>query len=154
MSTGLELIPFAIAAGIGAIGRYRARRAEQQVSGPPPYALETRMRDEQLLGAAAAALGASNAPGGGAAAVTEVAGVRLSLTQTDTGAFEALFPGAVPQGQARTVLGHLDSEYTRLVQERVYHQVIERAEQQGLALETERVEEDNSIVLPLRVEQA
>ncbi len=151
MSTGLELIPFAIAAGIGAVGRYRVRRAERQVAGPPSYALGTRMRDERLLGAAAAALGSSG--GGSPADVTEVGGVRLSLVPTDTGAFEALFPGTVTQEQARAVLGSLDSEYTRLVQERVYQQVVERAQQQGLALESERVEDDNSIVLTLRVEQ-
>ncbi len=78
----------------------------------------------------------------------------LSLARTDSGTFEALFPGTVPQAQAQTVLEQLDAEYTRLVQERVYEQVVERAQQQGLALESERVEEDNSIVLTLRVEQS
>lgn len=154
MSTGLELIPFAIAAGVSAIGHYRARRAEQELSGPPPYALETRMRDEELLVAAAAALDASTTGSGGAASVTGVAGVQLSLAKRDDGTFEALFPGTAPQEQAREALGQLDAEYTRLVQERVYQQVIERAQDRGLALESERVEQDNSIVLTLRVEQA
>ncbi len=40
MSTGLELIPFAIAAGVGVIGRYRARRVEQQAFAAPPYSFE------------------------------------------------------------------------------------------------------------------
>lgn len=154
MSTGLELIPFAIAAGVGVIGRYRARRAEEQALGPPPYSFETRMRDEQLLGAAVAALDASARRREGAVGVTEVAGTPLSLARTESGTFEALFPGTVPQAQAQTVLEQLDAEYTRLVQERVYEQVVERAQQQGLALESERVEEDNSIVLTLRVEQS
>ncbi len=48
MSTGLELIPFAIAAGVGAIGRYRARRAEREVLGASPYSFETRMRGRSL----------------------------------------------------------------------------------------------------------
>lgn len=152
MSTGLELIPFAIAAGVGAIGRYRARRAEQQASGAPPYALETRMRDEQLLGAAAAALGASSGGGGGAAGVMDVAGTPLSLVQNESGVFKALFPGGVSQQQAQAVLEQLDTEYTRLVQERVYETVVARAKEQGLALESERVDEDNSIVLTLRLD--
>jgi len=89
-----------------------------------------------------------------ASSVTGVAGVQLSLAKRDDGTFEALFPGTAPQEQAREALGELDAEYTRLVQERVYQQVIERAQDQGLALESERVEQDNSIVLTLRVEQA
>jgi len=60
----------------------------------------------------------------------------------------------VPQEQAQTVLEQLDAEYTRLLQERVYEQVVGRAEQAGLTLEDEHVDGDNSIVLTLRVEQA
>lgn len=154
MSTGLELIPFAIAAGVGVVGRYRARRAEESAVGAPPYSYETRMRDEELLGAAAAAMGASTGGRGGPADFVDVAGTPVSFVQSESGAFDALFPGTVPTDQAQTTLAELDAEYTRLVQERVYQQVLERAQHQGLALETERVEEDNSIVLTLRVEQS
>jgi hypothetical protein len=152
MSTGLELIPFAIAAGVGVVGRYRARRAENQASGPAPYAFQTRMQDEELFAAAVTAVGVTNPSGQGATGVTSVAGVPMSMARTDSGAFEAVFPGHIGQDQAKAALEQVDGEYARLVQERVYHQVIEQAQSQGLAVESEQVEGDNSIILTLRVD--
>jgi hypothetical protein len=154
MSTGLELMPFAIAAGVGAIGRYRARRAEREVLGASPYSFETRMRDAELLTAAARILGTPADTGRNVSTIGEVAGTPISLARTEAGVFEALFSSSVPQEQAQTVLEQLDAEYTRLLQERVYEQVVGRAEQAGLTLEDEHVDGDNSIVLTLRVEQA
>ncbi len=86
--------------------------------------------------------------------IGEVAGTPISLARTEAVVFEALFSSSVPQEQAQTVLEQLDAEYTRLLQERVYEQVVGRAEQAGLTLEDEHVDGDNSIVLTLRVEQA
>jgi len=157
VSTGLELIPFAIAAGVGAIGRYRARRAEEEALNAlnaPPFSFDTRMRDEELLIAAASVLDPDVSSVSEASGIERLVGTELSFRRLDGGAFEAQFPPTVSSEQARSLLETLDGEYTRLVQARVYEQVLAQAEQQGLSLESERVDEDSSIVLTLRVESS
>jgi hypothetical protein len=109
------------------------------------------MQDEELLAAAVTAVSVTDPGGQGATGVTTVAGVPMSMVRTDSGAFEAVFPGHIGQDQAKAALEQVDGEYARLVQERVYHGVIEQAKRQGLAVESEQVESDNSIILTLRV---
>lgn len=150
MSTGLELIPIAIA--IGAILSH-ARKPTLDEETTETYAIETRARDADLLGAAVRQH-ASNAAWHGARLVATVDGVPMNLVRrSDQASFEAVVPTTVPVATAHEVLLSLDGTYTGLVQQRVRERVLRDAAANGMAVTQERVEDDETIVLTLIVQE-
>jgi hypothetical protein len=143
LSVTLALIPVAIAVA-GAM----ATRKEQD----PPRSLRlgTRLKDEELLKAALERYGCRSVATG-EAVDSALGDTRMLFEREENGAFGALFVGDIAAEDARTFLTRLDEEYTMLVQERVYRNLLSRAEDRGLIVESEEVRADNSVVITLRV---
>jgi hypothetical protein len=51
----------------------------------------------------------------------------------------------------RAFLTELEDEYALLVQQRVYERLLSKAKERGLVVESEEVQEDNSVTITLRV---
>lgn len=147
MSTGLELIPIAIAIGV-AVGKARKpAHATTQAT----YALETRFKDPALLRRALTQhdVGAN---WHGKALRARIGSTSVDFLQPSDGApFEAVLPDAVPVGEARQALTALDATYIAVVQSAVRERVLSQAVRHGLEMESERVEADQSIVITLRL---
>jgi hypothetical protein len=144
MSVVIALIPVALAVAASAAAR---RRAEEE--GHATLAIQTRMRDDELIVRALEMMGCD--------AELDASGVRATRNEFEftfsrgvDGVLEARFGPDVAPDEAEAFVHDLDREYTRLVQERVYRRVIERAREYGMALESEEIQEDDSIVLTLR----
>ena len=144
MSVSLVLVPIAIAVA----GAIRARRAE----GRNAVRVETRMRDDELLRRALEEYGCRNVRAAETVAAA-VDGREILFERAESGTFEGLFSG-IDAPAAETFVRDVEHEYTRLLQAQVYERVVAGAAERGYTLESERVEEDNSVVLTLRVPDA
>ncbi len=154
MSIEIILIPLAFAAAAAVKGKLEERQAaatgETAEEQPHVMAIETRMRDHELLARALEGLGCE-VDRSGEEPKADYRGVEISFRRGEHEALHAHFEGEIEPEAAEAFLRDLDSEYSRLVQEQTYQRVVERSAEQGLELESERVEADNSIVLTLRV---
>lgn len=145
LSVSLALIPVAIAVA-GAI----ATRREAQQDPQDSFRLRTRMKDEELLHAALENYGCGSVVAG-ETVDSALGDTRMVFGRDETGAFEALFVGDISAEHGASFLAELDEEYTLLVQQRVYQNLLSRAEERGLVVESEQVQEDNSVTITLRV---
>lgn len=140
MSVSLVLVPIAIAAA-GAIRAHVESRSAVRV--------ETRMRDEELLRRALEEYGCKNVRAEETVAAS-ADGREILFERAEAGTFEGRFTG-IDKAEAETFVREVEHEYTRLLQAQVYERVLAGAAERGYTLESERVEEDNSVVLTLRV---
>ena len=148
MSVELALLPIAIAA-IGAIAN---RRRAQRQAAETSLSLDTQMADPRILQAALGNCGCQSVSTG-ANVDSATPGARIVFEPGENGAFIAVFIGGISSAQAESFLANLYDEYTRLVQQDVYQKVIERAAAKGLVLETEEIQQDDSIVLTFCVQE-
>lgn len=148
MSTGLELIPFALAVAGGA-GIAVAAGSSQVVPDAPREvrSVSTRFKDGELL-LEALGEGAGERDG---AIHGAVEGLPVAFATGPDGAYVAYFHGEVAPAQAEAAVLGLDAAYGGLVQRNARDRVIAQAPGYGLSLEDETVEEDGSIVLTLQV---
>jgi hypothetical protein len=149
MSTGMELIPLALAIGAAATAwnRLSEHRDVGQTTDRTLRQLPTRFRDEALV---LEALGDGAVERDGTLHGV-VAGVPLALTTNDEGTYVAHFHGDLPAAEAVAVVRTLDEIYGGLVQRDVRERVLARAPAHGLTFEHETVDDDGSIVLTLQV---
>lgn len=155
MSTGLELIPLALAAAsaAGLVGA-RAHRAERRAAAAAAVrTLPTRWRDEGLLVAGLARLGAAPEQHDGAWAGS-VSGVGLALTRREDGVYDAHFDARTPVGQAQGLLDALDRAYCVELQRQVRDRVLSHAPQRGMTVVEEHQEDDGTLVLTLELGDA
>lgn len=146
MSITLVLIPIALA-----VAAHRAARQQAEEAGHHLVSMKTRMRDRELLARALADLGCeTSASAYGLVAVH--AGGPITFTEDEAGVLQAHFEGDVDVAAAEHFLLELDDEYARLVQEQVYQRLVERAKENGMEIESERVDDDNAIVVTLLVQ--
>ena len=144
MSITLVLVPV----GIAIAGAIAARRGPQDDLGS--FRLATRMKDEKLLQAALGNYG-SQAIVTSESIDSTIDDVRILFERNEHDVFEAVFEGDITVDFAQAFLTQLDEEYTNLVQQQVYNNLLSRARERGLLLESEEVQEDNSIVVTFRV---
>lgn len=149
MSVSLALIPVGLA-----IASAVAARKEARVAGKPTMAVQTRMRNDEILMEALRDLSCEAAPVAGGGVRATRGAFEFTFRRDENGVLEANFGVDVTPEEAEAFVTDLDDEYTRLIQARVYQRVLERAQQHGMAIDSESVEDDNSIVLTLRVEEA
>lgn len=67
--------------------------------------------------------------------------------------FEAVFQGNVTEENAQKIVSDIYDEYTKLVQEQVYYKVLENIQDYDIELESESVQDDNSIILTLNISE-
>jgi len=149
MSTGLELIPLALAVGAAV----RAARRSHPEAGSQDHQFETRLKDGVI---ALQALQAHDpvATSQGGAIRGLVGQVPVTLLQSGPGQpLLATVHGSVGRDQAEGALRAIDSTYVGIVQEAVRARILEQAPNNGMTLEQEVREDDDSLVLTLRVDQ-
>lgn len=147
MSISLILVPIAIAA-VAAAGD----RAGKAGDPPASFRLGTRMKSERFLRAALEDYGCRSVTTGGRVDST-VEGARIMFERDRAGAFDAVFVGDISGEHARAFLSELDQGYAQLLQQQVYENLLARARERGLVLESEEVQEDNSVLLSFQVEE-
>jgi hypothetical protein len=157
VSTGLELIPLALAvAGVaGAVGRHSQRREQRAAAATRAAVLTlgTRLRDERLLVAGLARLGAQPEQQDGVWAGS-LGGTGIALTTRPDGSYDAHFDAQTPPSHAHQLLAALDAAYCAELQAHLRGRVHLEAPQRGMAVVEEYQEEDGTVVLTLEFEQA
>lgn len=145
MSCGLELIPLALIMLSGAIGMAQSRSVKDSIY------YETNFTDADLLVAALEKNGCPVTQDG--QIITARFGQRVAqFRRKESGSFDAVLNNKIPFEEVKNFFGELYTSYMTMLQEKLYQQVIERAENNGMKLEKEIVHEDNSIELVLLVE--
>lgn len=153
MSIELALIPIAIAV-IGTM-KDRKRRSQGfgQDSQTPYFVCETRMKDADLLEKALSDYGCRSVRKDDGCVDSAIDGTQIRFERSEQDNFEAVFVGAVSAQQAEQFLTDVYEQYTLQVQQQVYQNLLARAADRGLALESEQVQPDGSIVLTLAIQE-
>ena len=146
MSVSIVLLPLAIAA----VSAWQASRQEVDAEGRTVCHVQTRMKDQDLLGAALRDTHAD------VSAVTDklVArwlGVDAEFKRDAQGIWQADFTGDVDVDRASAVVAAIDVAYGRQVQQAVLARLRHRAPAAGMSIASETIEEDNSVTLVLNV---
>ncbi len=147
MSIALLPVGLAIASAVAA-----RKRAEAE--GMATMAVQTRMRDDEVLMEALRDLGCEAGPVADGGVRATRGAFEFDFRRDEDGVLEGHFGEDVTPEEAEAFVADLDEEYTRVVQARVYQRVLDRARQHGMTVASESVEDDNSIVLTLEVEEA
>lgn len=140
MSLEILLIPVALAAH--AAWQARAERDQQRAA-----VVQTRLKDPDMLGRAISNLGgqASLAADG---VDGQLDGARLHFGVNADGLAVARITGVEPE-EAEELIRRIDGDYAAQVQTRMYDQLMSRAAALGLTVESEEVDDDNTITVTL-----
>jgi hypothetical protein len=156
MSIEIVLLPLAIAA----ISAYQAKR-DADATGRQVVAVETRMKNEHLLEAALADIGATvsrdeagilaewhglqdrDARAGG--------GKTARFVRNAQGIWTVHVLGEATVEEATELVRSVDAAYGRRVQQDVLTRLRARAPEVGMTVESETVEDDDSVLLTLNV---
>lgn len=145
MSIEIVLVPMAIAA----VSAWNASRAERDNAGQQVVRVQTRMRDAKLL---VAALGDTGARVTVADIITaDWAGVRAEFRRDDQGIWHVGMTGDIDEKRATAIALAVDQAYGRRVQAAVLERLRLQAAPAGMRIESEKVEEDQSITVTLAV---
>ncbi|MDJ1114011.1 hypothetical protein [Microbacterium dauci] len=163
MSISLILIPAALAAaaavsatGIaGAVSVGRGDRADGDGGGAVPVAVQTRMKDEGLLAAALADLGASTVSSVGGTLRATVDGVEIEMARNDDGIWAAHLERVdgheLTEAEAASVIERLDAAYATHVQRAVAERIRARADTAGFELVSETRDDEDTLTMVLNV---
>ncbi|MFJ9966606.1 hypothetical protein [Streptomyces avermitilis] len=132
MSTGLELLPLALAAGavVAAVHRHEAR-SKAATGAQPIVSVDTRLRDEALLGQALASLGADEGWQGGYR-YGRIGGAAVAFARSGQSTFTAFFDPGVSAETASALVRRLDAEYCAALRDRLVQGITARSRAQGL----------------------
>jgi hypothetical protein len=150
MSLEIILIPMAIAL----ITKAKAN-AEENVPNASAHqvSVETRMKNQDLLVNAMQSAGCTVT-----ATQNEIAGnfhsILFTFKRDTAGIWNATFVAGTTLQAASQIIQAIDKAYGLEVQSEVLRKIKERAPQNGMALESETVNEDSSISLVLTVNQS
>lgn len=149
MSISIVLVPLAIAA----VAALHSSRRDQDDTGRTVCHVNTRMRDENLLGDALSDTGATVTRNSPDAIRATWRGVVADFTRDLDGIWSAHLIGEVDEERARSIVSAVDVAYGHRVQSAVLGKLRERAPAAGLQLHSETVEEDSSVTVVLTVQQ-
>ncbi|HLS66219.1 MAG TPA: hypothetical protein VK029_04405 [Pseudogracilibacillus sp.] len=147
MSLSVFLLPAALAITTGLAGQL-----EQQVEQGEFYKINTNMKDEQIMQQALENRG-------NAVTVTDdqieasIGKVDIYFQRQEDNTISAIFHKDVAVEDAREFIKNTYEEYTHVVQQNTYEKLLQRAENEGLVLQTETKQKDNTIVLTFNVER-
>lgn len=111
----------------------------------------THIRNQTLLEKTLANLGAGNVSTGTYQLETPRFNPTISFFKAENGTFSINVTGLVTESEVDNFALQLTEEYGRVVQDYVYTQLKEKAEQKGLILAQEAVQQDQSIVLTYQI---
>lgn len=166
MSVSLILIPAAIAAvtaisatGVGGIlslgGRSEAKESSDVGDAARPVAVQTRMKDPELLGDALRDIGALNVSVTGDGISAELDELTIAMTRTPEGIWaahlERLDGHELAASDATALVQRLDAAYALRVQQAVAERIRSRADTAGFELVSETRDEDDTLTMVLNV---
>ncbi len=146
MSLEIVLIPLAIAA----VSAYKASQVNDQSTGQVNINVQTRMKNQEMLIEALRALGLSASMQENTLRVKN-SDIEFLMRKNENDIWTAQFENDVLEDAATSLLISLDKEYGRLVQATVLQRIKERASENGMNLESETFNRDNSVTLTLNV---
>ena len=147
MSIELVLIPLALAA-ISA-----AKAAKMGSESPEGHVqVQSRLKDGYLLSAALTDVGATVSHQTDEWMLATFSEGELKLNRTGTAPWVAHFGDGWSQEAAINLVGDLDAAYGLRVQKAVVARLRDRLPGAGMTLESERVEDDRTVTMMLRVE--
>ncbi|WP_147532985.1 hypothetical protein [Bacillus marasmi] len=147
MSIELALIPIAIA-----VGQTIATRLDSKIEKKPSRTYKTIMKEERLLARALKAYGCSvtNLDNQVSSSIGDIG---IIFQKDEEGVIRAIFSNEIGEEHALQFLDNISTEYRRLVQEDTYQKLLQRAKDKGYILESEEINEQNSIVLTFQINQ-
>ena len=154
MSVIIAVVPFIIAglaSSAASMGAMANTEEDEQQSNDEALALTTNIRNEELLKRTLVNLGAKNISSGKNAVEGKIDAFHIVFEKTATGLFNIKFQGEITEAEATKFRDELQQEYGSVVQDYVYTQLKQKAEQKGLSLEQETVQKDQSIVLTYNI---
>lgn len=77
---------------------------------------------------------------------------KIILNKTDDGSYDVIFLGEYDQKEAENFVNNLSDEYANKIQEITYEKVLEKIREKNYSLESELVDNNDSIVLTLKVD--
>jgi len=165
MSISLILLPAALAAaaavgGTGALGAIALNSGAKNKPGPGqteavPIAVQTRMKDPDLLAAALADLGATDASISDGVLTATIDGIEVVMSRTEDGVWGAHLSRVdgheVTEAEATALMTRLDAAYARHVQRAVAERIRSRADRAGFELVSETRDDDDTVTMVLNV---
>lgn len=148
MSIELILIPIGIAV-VQSVGE----RIENNKGKDQTYKIKTVMKKEHLLKQVIEQYGCEINELNQRAYLASVGEVKIHFQQDENGIFEAVFDNSVESEAALEFIDNLTSEYKYAIQQETYRNLIQKAAQKGLSLESEQIQDDRSILLTFNVNQ-
>ena len=145
MSIEIVLIPLALAA----VSAYQAKKSADE-AGQQTVAVGTRMKNEHLLQEALADSGASVRASSGEL-VADWGAVEGRFVKDASGIWAVHFSGSTTSEEAMALVKSVDTAYGRRVQQEVLARLRQRAPEVGMSVESETVEDDQSVTLTLNV---
>jgi hypothetical protein len=143
MSLAIILIPVAMAA-------YASWQARAE-AGSHNCLVETRWRHVGLLTHALEDLGAENISSTADSTSATINGVATTLSRGENGIMTAHFALDMKVDDAVAIVNEVDSAYTRRVQDAVYRRIHTRVTELGYELDSETVDDDETITLVVNV---
>lgn|SRR5690606_23906921 len=147
MSLSLTLIPIAIAA-TSVVSYALQDKIEEGIY----YKIDTNIKDEKILTEALRNRGCSVALDKRQIEST-LGNVEIVFQRQEDDTISAVFHQDIPVEDAEEFVKNTHEEYTRIVQQKTYHKLVERAKNEGLILESEDRNEEDTIVLTFQVEE-
>lgn len=148
MSIELILIPIGIAV-VQSVGE----RIERNKGAGETYKIKTVMKREHLLKQAIEQYGCKMEELNPKNYSTKIGNVKIHFQPDKDGVFEAVFDKSVETEDALEFIENINSEYKYAIQQETYRNLLQHAEQKGLALESEEIQGDRSILLTFNINQ-
>ena|SRR5690625_2696146 len=147
MSLSITLVPLAIAASSAV-----AYALQGKIEEGTYYKIDTKIKDEVILQQALENYGCQVAMDEHTLEST-LGNVQVAFQRQENETISALFHKEIEPTDAQEFIGNIYDEYTRVIQQKTYEKLLERAQNEGLVLETENRNEEDTIVLTFQVKE-
>ncbi len=146
MSIELVLIPVGIAVAQSVGSMIEKHKSKEQT-----YTIRTVMKRHHLLQRAIEQYGCKVNELTLQNYETEIGDIKIYFQQDEQGVFEAVFDESVDSNDAIEFVENLHTEYKYLIQQETYRELLIKAKDKGLILESEEIQQDRSILLTFNV---
>lgn len=147
MSLSIVFVPIAIAVTSGV-----AIKIEERLSEGEYYQVNTTMKDETIIQEALENRG-SEVTFDEHQIESKIGDIDIMFQRQDDETISAIFHKNVHVKDAEEFVENTYNEYTRIIQQQTYEKLMQRAENEGLLLQSETRNEENTIVLTFDVKE-
>lgn len=147
MSLSIFLIPIAIAVSSGL-----AIKIEDSLSEGEYYQVNTQMKDDTIIQEALENRG-SEVTYDEHQIESKIGNIDIMFQRQEDDTISAIFHKDVLVEDAEEFVENTYNEYTRIIQQQTYEKLMQRAENEGLILQSETRNEENTLVLTFNVKE-